>query len=104
VAVKIVPRCTTNLTSAAGANIEMGVASDTDAIIASTVATAIDNNDFWVDASPDSAIEALSNRREYMITNGENVILTLDAQVDTGVIRFWCAWYPLSDTGYVAPV
>jgi len=102
VRVRVVGHCTTNVASAAAANIEMGVSGDTDAMIASTLATDIDANEWWHDASPDSNIEATDVFRDYIICNGDDVILTLDAQVDSGVIAFYAYWMPLSSDGAVA--
>lgn len=101
VLVRIIPICKTNLASAAAANIELGVSGDTDAMIAATVATDIDANETWIDASPDSNIEAASTGRDYFISNGDDVILTLSAQVDSGAIDFVCFWNPISDNGNV---
>lgn len=104
VIVKIIPVCTTSLTSAAAANISLGVIGSTQAMIANTVATAIDAREIWHDATPDAEVEALSVAREYIITDGNDVILTLSAQIDTGVIAFYCDWAPLSVDGSVVPV
>ena len=68
VVVRIIPICKTNVASAAAANIEMGISGTTDAMIASTVATDIDADDIWIDASPDSDIEPFSSIREYIIS------------------------------------
>jgi hypothetical protein len=97
VLVRMVGICKTNVASAAAANIECGVSADTNAMIASTVATDIDANEIWHDATPDSSIEAASTLREYLISNGDDIILTLDAQVDSGAITFHCFWTPLSE-------
>jgi len=102
VIVKILPFCTNNVASAAAASVELGVSGDVDAMIASTLATDIDGTNWWIDASPDSIIEALSTAREYMIGNGDDVILTLSAQVDSGDIKFYCFWTPLTNGSSVA--
>jgi hypothetical protein len=104
VVVRVIPICTTIIASAAGANMELGVSADTDAMIASTLATDIDGNEIWVDATPTSPIEAESTSRDYIISNGDDIILTLDAQVDSGVIAFYCEWRALSSTGSVVAV
>ncbi len=104
VKVRIIPICTTNLASAAEANMELGVSADTDAMIASTLATDLDANDLWIDASPTTTIEPESTSRDYIISNGDDVILTIDAQVDSGVIAFYCEWKPLSSNGAVVAV
>lgn len=97
VIVKVVAICKTNLASAAAANFEMGVSGDTDAMIASTLATDVDANEIWHDTTPDSNIEAFSTIREYIISNGDDIALTLSAQIDSGAITFYCFWTPLSD-------
>lgn len=101
VIVRIIPICKTNLASAAAGSIEMGVSGDVDAMIASTLGTDIDANEVWIDASPDSNIEAADTIRSYIISNGDDVILTLSAQIDSGVIDFVCWWNPISDDGNV---
>ena len=80
VEVEITAVCTTIIASAAAANVELGVASDTDAMIASTLATDIDADEIWDDATPTLPIAATSTRLDFTI-HGEDVIITLDAQV-----------------------
>jgi hypothetical protein len=99
--VRIVPICKTSVASAAAGNIRMGVSSVTDAMIPDTVGTDIDQNDIWHDASPDSNIEAESVSRDYIISAGDDVILTLSAQIDSGAITFACHWSPISADGLV---
>jgi len=102
VIVKIICVCTTNLTSAAASNIELGISGNTAAIIAQTVATEIDAREIWHDATtPDSEIEALSVIKEFIITDGNDILLTTSAQMDTGALSFYCYWTPLSSTGAV---
>lgn len=96
VIVKIIATCGTLVTSGAAANVEVGVPGTTDGIIATTVATAIDADEIWHDATPDSGLEALSTMREYIIVNGANIGITLSAQVDTGAITFHCIWTGLN--------
>ena len=96
VIVKIIAGCSTLVASAAGANVEVGIPADTDGIIATTLATDIDADEIWHDASPDSQIEALSTMREYIILNGADIGILLSAQVDTGVITFHCIWTGLN--------
>ena len=97
VIVQIVPVCTTNVASAAAGNITLGVVGDLDAMIATTLATNLDAREIWIDASPDSEVEALSTIRAYIISDGNDIQLDLDAQVDSGVIEFYCFWTALSD-------
>lgn len=93
VIVRLLVTCMTTVTSAAGANGEVGIAGDTDAIIGATVMTLLAAREIWCDNTPDSEIEALSDAlKEHYITDGNDIILTTDAQVDTGVLRFDCYW------------
>jgi hypothetical protein len=103
VIVRIVPVCTTVVASAAGANLRLGTAFDDDAMIADTLSTLLGAEEIWIDTSPDSRVEPLSAMREYMVTNGDAIQLTLSAQVDTGAIEFLCYWAPVSLNGNVVP-
>ena len=101
VLIRIIPVITTDLTSAAGANVRLGCVGDTDAFIVDSLATNLDARGIWVDQTPDNECEPTDRIRDYIITNGNDVILTLDAQVDTGVIVFYCFWSKLSSNGSV---
>jgi hypothetical protein len=101
VIVRIIPVITTTHTSAAAANIKLGVVGNTDAMIVDSLATGLVARGIWVDQTPTNEIESDERVRGYIITDGNDVILTLDAQVDTGVIRFYCFWTPLSSDGNV---
>lgn len=101
VIIRILPVITTDLTSAAAANVRLGVVGNTDAMIVDSLATDLDARGIWVDQTPDNEIESDERIRGYFITNGNDVVLTLDAQVDSGVIRFYCWWTPLSSDGKV---
>jgi len=96
VIVRIMPICSVDLVSAAAANMELGISADTDAIIPSTLATDLTIKEIWVDASPTISIEAERFYLEFIISNGDDIILTLDAQIDSGSIDFFCEWEPLS--------
>lgn len=102
VIVRVFGVCKTNLASAGGCNVELGISGTTAALIATTVATAIDLNEIWHDASPDAQIEAESVRKDFIISGGSDIILTLSAQVDSGRIDFYCEWEPLSIDGNVS--
>lgn len=101
VIVRIIPVCTTNVASAADGYIEMGITADADAIIASTQATELDAREIWNDSVSSREIEVVDSIRGYIITDGNDIILTLSAQVDSGVIEFYCFWTPLSSDGKV---
>lgn len=103
VVVRVIPVCTTDLTSAAAASVSLGTTTDDEAMIADTLATAIIAREIWHDTIPDSEIEALSVSRDYIITDGNDIRIDLTAQIDTGAIIFYCIWTPLSSDGDVVP-
>jgi len=104
VVVKIIAVCTTNLTFDANATIEVGITGSTASIIAQSDMTVagLAAKEIWHDATPDAEIEALSVQKEFIITDGNDIILTVaTANVTGGVIHFYCAWRPLSSDGLV---
>ena len=104
VIVRIIAICTTSITSAAAANLLVGIAADTDAILPTTLATDLDAREIWHDNVPDSEIEALGTIREYIITDGNDIIITDDAITNSGTILFYCMWTPLDGSGLVVAV
>lgn len=96
--VRVMTVCATTVTSAAGANIELGVniGGHTADMIAATLSTLLAAREIWHDATPDSEIEALGVWAQFIVADGNDVGLTLSAQVDTGAIEFYCFWVPLS--------
>lgn len=105
VVVRILARCTTSLTFDANATIELGIAGNTAGLIAQTDLTVegMAAGEIWHDATPDASMEALTVIKEYFISNGNDIILTVGtANVNTGVIEFDCFWDPVSADGNVA--
>ena len=90
--VNIIAVCKTNLASAALGNIRLGVIGNTNAMINDTLASDLDANEFWNDQSPTDVIQVKDRVRGYDISNGNDIILTLDAQIDSGAITFYCYW------------
>ena len=101
VIIRLIAVCKTNVASAAAGNIECGVAGDVDVFIASTLGTNIDANEIWHDATPDVNAELENVSADVIVSNGDDVILTLSAQIDSGVIAFYAFWIPLSSDGGV---
>lgn len=89
--------CKTAVVSAAAANLIVGTATTTNLFLASTVGSAIIANEIWHDNSPDATAELDSVSLPYIISNGQDVILTPSQIVDSGVIDFYCQWRPLSN-------
>jgi len=99
--VGLIPVITTDVTSALSADISLGVVGNTNAMIVNSLSTGLDARGIWVDQTPDNEIEPLDRIRSYIITDGNDIILTLSAQVDAGAISFYCFWTPLSADGLV---
>ena len=99
ISIEIVAVCKTNVASAAAANIRLGIVGYTNAMLVDTLATNLAANEFWNDQTPTDSIQTSDRRRKYDIANGNDIILTLDAQVDSGAITFYCYWEPLSSDG-----
>ena len=101
VIVKIIAVVTTNLAGAT-ATVEVGTAAVTDAILPTTLATTLDARLIWHDAAPSDEIEAISTAKEYIITDGNDIVMeTGIANVTSGVIVFYCYWQRLSTDGQV---
>ena len=102
VIVRIIAVCTTSLTFAANATIQLAVGAieiiaDTDLTVEGLAAKEI-----WHDVSPDAEVEALSVRKEFIITDGNDIVMNVGvANVNTGVITYYCDWMPLSSDGLV---
>ncbi len=96
VSVEVVAVCKTNVASVAAANVRLGVVGYDNAMIVDTLAENLDAGELWNDQSPTDEIQARDRRRNYDIMGGNDIILTLDAQVDSGAVTFYCYWVPLS--------
>jgi hypothetical protein len=94
---RVVAVTKTDCTSAGACNAELGVTGSVAAFIAATDVTTLDVGEIWHDATSDAKVEALTTRKEYILTTGIDIIMTLSAQIDAGVIAFYCMWTPLSD-------
>lgn len=100
---RIIPYCTTDLTQAsATATASLGVTSKAALFIASTTATAIDANEFWVDSGPDpNGIAIPAALKDIAIT--DNIIITVGSQaINGGVLEFDIVWEPISEDGDVS--
>lgn len=89
--------CQTSLTGDT-ATIELGISGNTAALIAQTTGTDLDQYETWQDAGPEANPGAVDiTSRSFVITNGADVIMTVaTADLEAGVIDFYCLWAPLS--------
>lgn len=101
--------CTTSLTESAGTpTLAYGVGSATliAIFIAATTATAIDQNELWVDNDPDVTSEVIpAQMKDVYIGNGNNISCTVGGtnNISAGAIRFEVYWRKMSDNGLVVP-
>ena len=90
------------LTTSDAITAEVGVAGNTAVIIAQVAdATGLIGDEIWHDAAPDATIEAEDVMREFIISNGQDVLLTKGGTLTAGEIQFYLFWRPLSYNGQV---
>lgn len=105
VIVRVFAICKTALTSAGSIIVRVGVSGNISAIIAQLDdAKTLIANEIWVDATPTTTLEAVPAgvRDGFIISNGQDIILTPSGTFTAGVIDFHCSWKPLSVDGKVA--
>lgn len=96
----LVPFCTVDLTSAGGGTLALGVVGATTLFLGATTATAIDANEFWIDATTPApnGIALPAAFKDIVIT--DNIVATVaTADITAGAIRFDCYYLPLSANG-----
>jgi|WetSurMetagenome_2_1015567.scaffolds.fasta_scaffold01217_22 hypothetical protein len=92
----------TSCAAAGGANIKLGVAGSDDSFIANTDVTKLAGGEIWNDIDPTTKIEMFYDAVfEYVVGDGDDIILTNDAQVDSGAIDFAVEFIALNPTGSV---
>jgi hypothetical protein len=102
VKVMLYARCKTSVLSVGGCNGSLGVTDITDQFIAATDLTALAAGELWNDVSPTSKVERYYDAVfEYVLTNGQDIILTLSAQADSGAMEFTVEYVALSSDGAV---
>ena len=107
--VKLVATCSTLLTGDS-ATIEVGITGATAIFMPTETATQIDAGQIWLNDAGNTTYAivgeesaAADNLPEYLL-NGNDIILTVKtANVETGVLDFYCIWRPVSsDASIVA--
>jgi len=80
--------------------VEVGISGNTACLIAQTAALDIDAGEIWHDATPDSSFELASVAKEFMLSNGADIILTVATdEVNAGVLVFCLEYFALSEDG-----
>ena len=81
---------------------EVGVTGQTAKFIAQIAdAKNLVQNQIWHDNDPDETIELSSVWNEFIVSTGQDIILTTTGTFTDGDIDFYCFWYPLSEDGNV---
>lgn len=97
--------CTTDLVSAGGGTLEVGVTGNTAALIPQTTATTIDANEIWLDASPSVGVDVTDSLSFFFVVNGLDIIETIGtADITAGQIYYVCLWRPLTSGSTVEAV
>jgi len=81
--------------------LSVGIGGSTAAIIPETAGNLLVAREIWHDATPDAEIEEASVAKEYIISNGNDILLTAPGICYPGQINFVCFWKPLSTDGAV---
>lgn len=90
--------CNTDLNSGGAATISVGTANNVAGLIAVTTATAIDDGEVWVDATPGTEIEA-APATPFILNDGADITYdVLAATITAGQIDFYAFYRPLEAT------
>ena len=103
----VIGLCQELMDSGGAATIELGIAGNTAALVAQTLATDLDAYETWQDAVPEvnpGAVDPAASSTK-VIANGADVILTVaTADLTAGDLDFHAFWLPLSADGNVVTV
>lgn len=104
---QLVAVCTTDLTGAT-ATIEVGITGATAIFMPTETATQIDAGQIWLNDAGNTTYaiigeeEAAADNLPVYLLNGNDIILTVKtANVEAGVLDFYCIWTPISTDGLV---
>ncbi len=82
-------------------NLQVGISTDTDALIPSTAESNLEQYDIWHhDGSPDSRIESTSVAPAKILSN-DDIMVTVSDTITSGAIDFYYFWAPVSPDGKV---
>jgi len=94
----VVPICeTTALTGGATATIEYGVAGDTDLFVGAITATTWDVGEIGINVTPLAYLVVSDTQPKWAYLSDVDIGYEVKlATIDTGRVRWYCLWYPLS--------
>jgi hypothetical protein len=104
---QLIAVCGTSLTGA-GATVEAGITGDTAIFMPTETATEIDAGQIWLNDAANATYaiigeeQAAADNFPIYLLNGNDIILTVEtADVEAGVLDFYCIWTPISTDGLV---
>ena len=100
--VKIVARCTSDLTVVAGATIALGTVATPQLFIATTTSDDVDSPDVWTAVAPTLRSIIIPAIMKDTLINGENIIITNATQNTTGGVLDIVLTYQAETAGAVA--
>jgi hypothetical protein len=106
---KLIAVCTTDLASAGGGTLSVGITGATTIFMPSETATQIDKGQIWFNDAGNATYgiigaegAAAGNLPEYAINGIDIILSTATADITSGVLDFYCIWRPISSDGTVA--
>lgn len=93
VIVRTIAVCQTSCVSGAGCTAQVGIAGSLLTILPVTDITLLAAGEIWTDSTPTSNIETMVlAMQDHVIAGGADILMTLSAQADSGVIAFYAFW------------
>ncbi len=97
VLVTIIPVCETTALTGASATIEYGVAGDTDLFLGAITATNWDADGIGINTTPLAYLVVSDTQPKWAYLSGVDIGYEVKvATIDTGRVRWYCLWWPLS--------
>jgi hypothetical protein len=107
---KLIAVCTTSLESAGGGTLSVGITGATTIFMPSETATQVDVGQIWFNDAGNTTYgiigaegAAAGNLPEYAINGVDIILSTGTADIESGVLDFYCIWRPISTDGLIVP-
>jgi hypothetical protein len=98
----VIPICVGTDLTGAGATIEYGSESDTDLFLGAITATTWDDAEIGINTTPLPYLVMSDTQPNWAYLSEEDIGYEVKvATIDTGVVDWYCYWYPLSDDANV---
>lgn len=98
----VIPVCETTDLTGATATIEYGVAGDTDLFLGAITATTWDAGEIGINTTPLGYLVMSDTQPKWAYLSDVDIGYEIKtATIDTGRVRWYCYWYPISDDALV---